>query len=133
MSMPDSYEIEIVCLSAFDPQACGLLTEDGVTGLQTYLARNPEAGRVIPETGGLRTLWWAANGRGGRGGVRAIYYYAGLAVPLFLLAIYADDEEMDLSAQEKKTMRDLVGELRHAGRQPAWMTGARAAVRKRGA
>jgi len=37
-----------------------------------HLARNPEAGVVVPETGGVRKLRWALPGRGKSGGARAI-------------------------------------------------------------
>jgi len=36
-----------------------------------YRASHPEAGDVIPETGGLRKLRWVAKGK--RGGWRVIY------------------------------------------------------------
>jgi len=35
---------------------------------------DPEAGPVIPGSGGVRKLRWAAPGRGKRGGYRVIYY-----------------------------------------------------------
>jgi hypothetical protein len=37
-----------------------------------HMAANPEAGDVIPETGGLRKVRWGRQGSGKRGGVRVI-------------------------------------------------------------
>lgn len=39
-----------------------------------FMAQNPEAGDVIPGTGGLRKIRWAAAGHGKRGGARVIYF-----------------------------------------------------------
>jgi len=43
--------------------------------LVLYLAMNPDAGTIMPETGGVRKLRWGVQGRGKSGGVRVIYYY----------------------------------------------------------
>lgn len=52
-----------------------LLTDDEYAEFQRYLADNPRLGDVIRDTGGLRKIRWAGNGKGKRGGVRVIYYY----------------------------------------------------------
>jgi len=49
---------------------------------------NPEAGEIIPETGGVRKIRWALAGRGKRGGTRVIYCYHNERLPLFLLTAY---------------------------------------------
>jgi len=117
------HEIEIVALRAFDRQRRGILAESAVLELQRYLAWNPLAGDVIPGTGGLRKLRWAAKGHGKRGGARVIYYYADRGRPLYLLAVYAKNEKVDLSAREKKQMAALVDLLRDA--DPRRIEGAR--------
>jgi hypothetical protein len=38
-----------------------------------YIAGNPEAGDVVPGSGGCRKIRWGAGGKGKRGGVRVIY------------------------------------------------------------
>jgi hypothetical protein len=55
-----------------------LFSDDALVQLQDHLSRNPEAGDVIPNSGGIRKLRWAAPGRGKRGGLRIIYYYRGI-------------------------------------------------------
>jgi putative transcriptional regulator len=37
-----------------------------------FIASNPEAGDIIPETGGVRKVRWASTGRGKRGGARVM-------------------------------------------------------------
>jgi hypothetical protein len=51
------------------------LDDDGFSELQRYLARNPEAGDIVPGAGGIRKLRWKdpRRGKGRRGGLRVIY------------------------------------------------------------
>ncbi len=48
----------------FDKWARRLLTASEYEALRGYLAFHPEAGPVIPGTGGARKLRWAVAGRG---------------------------------------------------------------------
>ena len=50
------------------------LTDDEYRKLQFALMENPEAGNVVPGSGGVRKLRWRATGRGKRGGYRIIYF-----------------------------------------------------------
>ena len=52
------------------------LDDEQYRALQTALYLRPEQGALIPGGGGLRKLRWGAEGRGKRGGVRTIYYWA---------------------------------------------------------
>ena len=50
-----------------------MFSEDAdLTKLQDFLRANPEVGDIIPGSGGVRKMRWAAPGRGKRGGVRII-------------------------------------------------------------
>lgn len=86
-----------------------------------YIAGNPEAGDVIPETGGIRKVRWGREGSGKRGGVRVIYLFHDPERPLYLLTVYAKARKEDLSADEKRTVRQLAAVLK----------GGRAAERNR--
>ncbi len=76
--------------------------------LVNYLSANPTAGDLIPGTGGVRKLRWAAKGKGKRGGARVIYYYHSRHMPLFLLTVYGKGEKADLTAAERNDFRALV-------------------------
>lgn len=53
----------------FSKQLLATLSDDEYRELQRGLLGHPEAGKVIPGSGGLRKLRWAFDGRGKRGGV----------------------------------------------------------------
>lgn len=50
------------------------LADDEYAELQQYLIQNPEAGEVVPGSGGVRKVRWARPGAGKRGGLRIIYF-----------------------------------------------------------
>jgi len=50
------------------------LTDDEYWALQWYLVFYPEAGDVVPGSGGVRKVRWAPEGKGKRGGIRIMYY-----------------------------------------------------------
>jgi mRNA-degrading endonuclease RelE of RelBE toxin-antitoxin system len=68
------------------------LTDDEYLGLQGYLFEHPEAGDVVPGSGGVRKIRWMMTGRGKRGGVRVIYYWKRQDNEIWMLTIYAKNE-----------------------------------------
>lgn len=76
--------------------------------LIAYLAANPEAGDIIVGTGGARKLRWRRPGTGKSGGYRIITYFAGRALPLFLLTLYAKGERANLSAAERNALKTIL-------------------------
>jgi len=54
--------------SVFTRRVTELLPDDDYAELQRVLVDNPNAGDLIPGSGGLRKIRWAAEGRGKRGG-----------------------------------------------------------------
>jgi len=79
--------------------------------LKQFLAFHPEVGDVIPGTGGVRKIRWRLKGKGKRGGARVIYYFRDLNMPLYMLALYAKNEKLDIDAATRREMRNLVDEL----------------------
>jgi len=79
-----------------------------------FVAGNPDAGDVIPDTGGVRKIRWARAGSGKRGGVRVIYFYHDADHPLYLLMVYAKARQENLSPEEKRIVRKLAALLKGA-------------------
>jgi len=92
----------------FTAAADRLLTGDELFDLMQKLAKSPDAGDVIPGSGGCRKLRFAAKGKGSRGGVRVIYFYRSHAGQILLLDIYAKNEKANLSAGEPKILKGKV-------------------------
>ena len=92
-------------------KALGLLTDEEREQLIGFVGANPEMGDIVPESGGIRKLRWAAKGKGKRGGVRVIYYFHNDTFPVFLLTIYAKNQKANLTKAERNELRDLVPSL----------------------
>jgi len=96
--------------AVFSKQVDKLLDAESYRLLQLRLVANPEAGAVVPGTGGLRKIRWQGSGRGKRGGVRAIYYWARMDGVLLMLFMYPKSEMDDLTVAQKKILAALVKE-----------------------
>ena len=98
----------IVETSVFTHQVVDLLTDDEYRQLQIRLASRPDLGRLIVGGGGLRKVRWARKGRGKRGGLRVIYYWAVEKDRLLMLLVYAKTVQEDLTPDQLKTLKRIV-------------------------
>ncbi len=78
-----------------------------------WISARPEAGKVIPGSGGLRKVRWNAPGRGKRGGVRVIYLDRPLRGEVWLLLIHskqvADDIPLPVLRKLREALKDAEG------------------------
>ena len=95
----------------FQRRLRGLLTVDERDALIDYLAAHPDAGDVMPGTGGARKLRWGVQGKGKSGGVRVITFFSGPPVPVFVLTVFGKGEKINLSKSERNALRKVLGEL----------------------
>lgn len=100
--------VVIVETRVFTARILDLLSDEDYRLLQLELVRDPEAGRVIPGTGGLRKLRWGASGRGKRGGARIIYFWHPTSQRALMLFAYPKNERSDLTPGQKRALRKLV-------------------------
>jgi hypothetical protein len=86
------------------------LNEESFRAFQLMLMENPEAGDVIEGTGGLRKVRFAdeKRGKGKRGGLRVIYYWWLSGKQFWLFTLYNKDEMADLTAAQRKTLKELL-------------------------
>jgi len=110
----DASEITVLQLPKFKADATELIGTDGIEAVAAYLIDYPGAGSVIAGSGGVRKLRWAAKGKGKRGGVRVIYLYVVIAARIYLLRCYAKNVKTDLTADEKKQLRQIAAHLKGA-------------------
>ena len=108
----DAGDITVLQLPKFKAQATELIGAAGIEALATYLADHPDAGDVIPSSGGARKLRWAAKGKGKRGGARIIYIYVVIAARVYLIRCYAKNVQTDLTPDEKKEVRQIAAGLK---------------------
>jgi hypothetical protein len=94
------------------------LTDDQYRRLQEALLADPEAGVVMPQTGGFRKMRWPdpRRGKGTRGGLRIIYYHFIEEAQIWLMTLYAKDELTDLTPAQKRTLKTAISAERHARR-----------------
>ena len=111
-TVDDASEITVLQLPKFKAEATELISADGIEALAIYLIEHPDAGDVIPGAGGARKLRWAAKGKGKRGGARIIYVYVVLAARIYMLRCYSKNVRTDLTADEKKQVRQLAAHLK---------------------
>lgn len=80
------------------------LDDDEYSDLQQYLIENPEAGEVVPGTGGLRKVRWARRGAGKRGGLRVVYFVRYRPNEFWMLTLYANAKRENIPAHILKQL-----------------------------
>jgi mRNA-degrading endonuclease RelE of RelBE toxin-antitoxin system len=100
----------VVETPVFTRRVLKLLTDDDYRLLQHEVVARPDVGNIIRGSGGLRKVRWAATGRGKRGDVRVICYWAVDRETILMLLIYGKNEQDDLTAEQLRVLKGLVEE-----------------------
>lgn len=97
-------------LPAFERHRANYLDDDDFQRLQDSLMLHPEAGDLIPGTGGLRKLRFAdaRRGKGKHGGLRVIYYWWDTGSQFWLFTLYDKDEVADLTPPQRKELKEMI-------------------------
>ena len=85
------------------------MDDSSYADLQGFLANNPEAGSVIPGSGGIRKIRWTGSGRGKRGGSR-ILYYLWTEERILMLFAYLKNEIENLTPDQLRQLKAAVSE-----------------------
>ena len=83
------------------------LDDDERKEMVSFLAYNPAIGELIQGTGGVRKVRWAREGGGKSGGFRVIYFYHSPGVPLFVLNLFAKNEQANVSQADRNALKEL--------------------------
>jgi hypothetical protein len=88
--------------------------EEDLQSLEQMLLANPRAGALMARTGGLRKARFAPPSRraGKSGGTRVGYVYFFVADCIVLITIFPKNEKANLSAAEKKEVKNLIAMYR---------------------
>lgn len=99
--------LTFVELSPFAAVRDKYLDDGEFASLQFYLAVHPDAGDVIPHSGGCRKLRWAAEGRGRRGGVRVIYFLRLSSGQIVLVTMYAKNVQGNVDPKLLRRLKEV--------------------------
>jgi hypothetical protein len=99
-----------------DAKAAGLTESEGMA-IVDLLAIQPDAGDLIPGTGGARKVRVAGRGKGKSGGYRVITFYPGADLPVFLLNVFAKGDKINLTMAERNELRTILTEIARTYRQ----------------
>ena len=109
MNTPEAYLQRVFVFiesAAFDRTRPHYLEDDEYGELQQFMMRNPEAGAVIPASGGVRKLRWRREGSGKRGGLRVIYYVRHEPNQFWMLMLYAKAKQENAPAHILKRLKE---------------------------
>jgi hypothetical protein len=84
------------------------LSDDEYRELQQYIMKDPEIGKIIKGSGGVRKVRWSRKGMGKSGGIRTIYYWAKTRNEIHMLTMYSKSEKENI---DKKTLIQIAKQL----------------------
>jgi hypothetical protein len=91
---------------AFEKILPRYLDDSEYAELQQFMTANPEAGKIVPGSGGIRKLRWKRKGSGKRGGVRIIYYLRYSPDEFWMLAVYAKAKQENVPAHILRQLKE---------------------------
>ncbi len=99
--------------TAFTRRITQMNLEESLVRLQAELIANPRAGDIDAGTGSLRKVRMPDVGRrtGKRGGARVHYLYMPKHEVIYLMFVYAKQQESALTPTQKKALRIVVSEI----------------------
>ncbi|MFN8441366.1 MAG: hypothetical protein U0175_11375 [Caldilineaceae bacterium] len=92
--------------SIFARYLADYLTDDEYTALQGYLIVYPEAGDLVPGSGGVRKLRWRIAGKGKSGGIRVVYYLQLRRGEIWLLTLYGKNVTENIPGHILKKLKE---------------------------
>jgi hypothetical protein len=100
--------LTVVETPTFSKLAADYWSEDERGEFAAWIAAHPEAGDVVPGSGGVRKVRWSRPGRGKRGGVRVTYFNRLTRGEIWLLLIYAKSARETIPAHVLKAIKEEI-------------------------
>ena len=84
------------------------LNDDDLLLLELFLLENPNAGKIMQRTGGIRKLRWALPDSGKSGGVRVLYIDFIVLEKICIFDLFPKAEKDNLTQAEKAVLKHIV-------------------------
>jgi hypothetical protein len=107
--------VEFVYLVMFERTRKGVLSDAEVKELEDELLANPRAGVVMVNTGGVRKVRAAQEGRGKSGSARVMYLYVEEHATIYFILAFPKNVQGNLTDAQKKQLRAVVAQIRDEG------------------
>ena len=92
--------------AAFERVLAVYLDDDEYLELRQFMMDNPEAGQIVPGSGGVRKLRWKRKGMGKRGGLRVIYFVRYQPNEFWMLTLYAKAKQNNVPGHILRQLRE---------------------------
>ena len=101
--------IHIKTTPAFDRKAEKLITIEALEAFYDYIEKNPNHGKIIPGTAGVRKIRWKTglNDKGKSGGVRILYHYSDDLL-ILLITLYGKSDKENITDSEKNQLKRAI-------------------------
>ena len=97
--------LTVVETSLFQKQWPLYWSEEDLGQFAAFIAEHPDAGAVVPESGGIRKIRWGRAGTGRSGGVRIVYFVQAAEGHVVLLTLCAKAKTDNLTGAKLKEIR----------------------------
>lgn len=87
------------------------LSDEEVSDLVIFIAKNPTSGDVMEGTGGCRKVRVRGRNTGKSGGYRTITFFTGNELPVFLITMFEKGEKVTLTKAQRNALAALTKEL----------------------
>ena len=87
------------------------MTDEVRAQVVTAVGENPELGDLLEGTGGFRKFRFARPGGGKSGGFRVVSYFCSEGMPVFLITVFAKNQQANLTKRERNELAKLSATL----------------------
>lgn len=104
--------LEFIYLALFERTRKGVLSEAEMKEVEDVLLASPRAGAVIVNTGGVRKVRAAQEGRGKSGSARVVYLYVEEQATVYFILAFPKNVQGNLTPEHKRQVCALVAQIK---------------------